>query len=67
MLEENRLRGEIVSQYGTIRRFAKAIGWSERKTYAIVNGSQEPTASDIEKMCDLLHVEIPYAMKSLFF
>lgn len=67
MPKKNRLRGEIITVFGSVRKFAKAAKWSERKTYAIVCGKQEPTAKDIEKMCDLLNVEIPAEMKALFF
>lgn len=67
MPKKNRLRGEIITVFGSVRKFAKAIEWSERKAYAIVCGNQEPTAKDIEKMCDLLNVEIPAEMKALFF
>ena len=63
----NRLRGAIITVFGSIRKFAKAAKWSERKAYAIVNGTQEPTAKDIELMCNLLHIEIPAEMKALFF
>ena len=67
MPKKNRLRGEIITVFGSVRKFAKEIKWSERKAYAIVCGSQEPTAKDIEKMCEVLHVEIPAELKSLFF
>lgn len=67
MPKQNRLRGAIITVFGSVRKFAKAAGWSERKAYAIVGGSQEPTASDIELMCRLLHIEIPSEMKALFF
>ena len=66
-MEENTLRGRIISMYHTILNFAKAIGWSSRKAYDIVNGRQEPTGKDIEQMCDVLNVQIPAEMKALFF
>lgn len=67
MPKKNRLRGAIITVYGSIRQFAKVVKWSERKAYAIVNGTQEPTAKDIEVMCNALGIQIPAEMKSLFF
>lgn len=61
------LRGRIISMYRSLLNFARAIGWSSRKTYDIVNGKQEPTAKDIEDMCRALRVEIPEDMRELFF
>ena len=61
------LRGRIVSMYRSLLNFARAVGWSSRKTYDIVNGKQEPTAKEIEQMCSALKVEIPDDMRQLFF
>ena len=61
------LRGRIISMYRTVLNFGKALHWSTRKTYDIVNGKQEPTAKDIEAMCVALGVEIPEEMRILFF
>lgn len=61
------LRGRIVSMYRSLLNFARALGWSSRKTYDIVNGKQEPTAKEIEQMCSALKVEIPDDMRQLFF
>ena len=66
-MEEMNLRGRIISMYHTVRNFGKAINWSSRKTYDIVNGKQYPTAKDIEVMCKALNVEIPDEMRVLFF
>ncbi|MBO7710338.1 MAG: hypothetical protein J6S83_07710 [Lachnospiraceae bacterium] len=61
------LRGRIISMYRSLLNFARAMGWSSRKTYDIVNGKQEATAKDIEDMCKALDVEIPEEMRTLFF
>ena len=66
-MEENNLRGRIIGMYRTIVNFAKAVHWSSRKAYDIVNGRQDPTAKDIETMCEALNVQIPAEMKALFF
>lgn len=64
---ENSLRGRIISMYHSLLNFSRAMKWSSRKTYDIVNGKQEPTSKDIEAMCAALNVEIPEDMKALFF
>ena len=64
---ENNLRGRIIGMYKTLLNFSKVMNWSSRKTYDIVNGKQEPTAKDIEDMCDALNVNIPEDMRLLFF
>lgn len=66
-MEEMTLRGRIISMYHTVKNFSEAIKWSTRKTYDIVNGKQEPTAKDIEAMCEALNVKIPAEMRILFF
>lgn len=66
MNENNELRGRIVSKYRTLDNFAKTLGWSHRKVSYIVGGRQEPTAADIEQMCEALAVELPEDFKSLF-
>jgi plasmid maintenance system antidote protein VapI len=60
------LRGRIVAMFGTIGKFAEAIGWSRRKVSDIVNKKQEATASDIEKMAGLLQIELPEDFRVLF-
>ena len=63
----NNLRGRIIGMYHTVLNFSKAMNWSSRKTYDIVNGKQEPTSKDIEAMCAALEVQIPEDMRLLFF
>lgn len=66
-MQDNNLRGRIIGRYRTVLNFSKAVNWSSRKAYDIVNGKQEPTSKDIEAMCEALDVSIPEDMKSLFF
>jgi len=66
-MEENNLRGRIITKYHSVRNFSKVMHWSSRKAYDIVNGKQDPTAKDIEAMCEALDVNIPAEMRSLFF
>lgn len=63
----NNLKGRIISKYNSVLKFGKVLKWSARKTYDIVNGKQEPTAKDIEAMCEALDVKIPEDMRVLFF
>ena len=66
-MPKSNLRGRIISMYRTILNFSKVIGWSQRKTYDIVNGRQEMTGRDIDQMCSVLNIQIPEEMKELFF
>lgn len=66
-MEEITLRGRIVSKYNTVINFSRAMKWSTRKTYDIVNGKQDPTGKEIEAMCAALDVKIPADMKAMFF
>ena len=52
--------------FGTIGKFAEAIGWSRRKVSNIVNKKQEATASDIEKMAEILQITLPDEFRILF-
>ena len=65
-MEDFNLRGLIISKFHTVLNFGRALGWSSRKTYDIVNGKQEPTARDIEAMCAALDITIPADMRVLF-
>ena len=61
------LRGAIVSTYGSLDAFAKDLGWSHRKVSYIVNGKQEPTASELELMADKLGIEVSDMFRQIFF
>lgn len=63
----NNLRGRIIAKFHTITNFAKAVGWSNRKAYDVINGRQEMTTSDIETICNALEIEIPSEIRELFF
>ena len=66
-MKPNELRGRIVALYGSINRFAEALGWSTRKASYIVNGKQEATGKEIEQMANALNVDIPDDLHALFF
>lgn len=65
-MKTDELRGRIIARYGTISNFAKAAEWSHRKASYILNGRQEATASDIEKMAMLLHVSVSDDFRRIF-
>ena len=66
-MDSMNLRGLIISKYHTVLNFGKALNWSSRKTYDLVNGKQEPTLREIEAMCKALSIEISEQMQVLFF
>ena len=61
------LKGLAISTYGTTQKFADAMGWSYRKAAYILNGRQEPTASDIELMAEKMEIEVPDIFRQVFF
>lgn len=63
----NALRGEVVAKYGSMSKFAEAIGWSGRKTRDVVTGRQAMTVDDVEKMSAALSVETVDHFMRLFF
>lgn len=42
------MRGLAISRHGSMAKFAKHIGWSDRKTQDILRKRQVPVAKDIE-------------------
>ena len=49
-MEQTTFRGVVYSKYKTIAAFAQAIGWTRQKATNIVNGVQEPSLDDVDKM-----------------
>lgn len=60
------LRGLVVSQYGSVQKFARVIGWGSSKAYRIVGGKQSPDVTEIKSMVRLLNVSDPAAVVSIF-
>lgn len=57
-----KLRGKIIEMFGTMSKFAKAMGYSERTISLKINGKIDFTQSDIAKSVNLLGLrddEIP--------
>lgn len=49
-------RGLVYSKYKSIANFAQAIGWTRQKATNIVNGVQEPSLDDTDKMAKALNL-----------
>lgn len=66
MSECMNLRGIVVSKYGTVAKFAQAIGWCGSKAGRIVRGEQEPNVSEIKDMVRILGLADPETVCSIF-
>lgn len=53
-MEMVNFRGLVYSKFKTIADFAQAIGWTRQKATNIVNGLQEPSLDDTDKMAKAL-------------
>jgi len=51
-------RGLVYSKFKTIADFAQAIGWTRQKATNIVNGLQEPSLDDTDKMAKALDLTL---------
>ena len=56
MINANRLRAEIITQYGTQAAFAKAIGWHPNKVSAIITGKRIPNVDEAAKISENLQL-----------
>jgi len=54
MGNSNPLKGKVLDKFGSVRKFAAALGWNYGKTNRIVRGTQEATVADIRAMAPLL-------------
>lgn len=54
MEQEITLRGIVYSKYSSIAELATVIGWTRQKATNIVNGVQEPSLSDVNKLAKAL-------------
>jgi transcriptional regulator with XRE-family HTH domain len=51
-------RGLVYSKFKTIADFAQVIGWTRQKATNIVNGMQEPSLDDTDKMAKALDLTL---------
>jgi len=56
-------RGLVYSRFKTIADFAQAIGWTRQKATNIVNGIQEPSLDDTDKMARALDLSLDETAK----
>lgn len=56
-MREITLKELLLRKFGSIAKFSKAIGWSYRKAYEVVNGKQEPTASEMEEIANVAGIQ----------
>lgn len=61
------LKGLVISKYGNVGNFAKALGWSRNKTMRIVNGIQEPHPCEIVEMTEVLDISTQELFMQIFF
>lgn len=57
----------LIRKFGSIASFAKAINWSNRKAYDIVNGKQEPTASEMAVMAEVAGINTAEEFIDFFY
>ena len=62
-MEAFNFRGLIYSKYKSIANFACAIGWTRQKATNIVNGVQEPSLDDTDKMAHALGMTLEETAK----
>ena len=60
------IKGKIVEQYGSAKKFADEIGWSETKISRILTGKQDPSAKDVKAMAVALRIVSPADVVALF-
>jgi len=65
-MQTNVIRGKIVEQFGTLSKFATALGWAPNKVSRIVCGKQEPTASDMKMISTALNISDPAEVVAIF-
>lgn len=60
-------RGKVIEEYGTVGRFAKAMGWSARKASYVTIGRQDLTAQETEDCAKALHVDNARDFMRIFY
>ncbi len=55
-MNARKLRGAIVSEYGTQNVFAEKIGWHKNKVSRILSGKYKPDTDEVANMVKVLHL-----------
>ena len=56
----------VLAKFRSVHAFAEALKWSDSKAFRIVNGMQNPTASEIRAMRRCLRIEDPAETLRIF-
>lgn len=56
--DTRRLRGHIITKYGTIRAFAATIGWPDSKMSRKLTGKSQFTPAEIYEVRDILGLSV---------
>ena len=59
------LRGLVYDKFRSISALAEAIGWTKQKAGNIINGNQEPSLDDTDKLAKAL--ELDFETTARFF
>lgn len=51
------LRGVVYDKYRSITALAEAVGWTKQKAGNIINGNQEPSLADTDKLAKALGLD----------
>lgn len=60
------LKGMAISQFGSCTRFAEAMQWNRSKASRILNGEQDPTLKDIDRMVKKMSIPKEYIVPVFF-
>ena len=61
------LRGKVIEEFGSVSKFANAIGWSNRKASYITIGRQELTAQETEECAKMLNIDNARDFMRIFY
>lgn len=65
-MQTNVIRGMIVTKFGSISKFADALGWAPNRVSRILRKKQSVTNKDIKQMADALEIKEPSDVVTIF-
>ena len=65
-MQANVIRGKIITQYGSLTKFADELGWAPTKISRILREKQDMTVKDAKQFADKLQIEDPSEVVALF-
>lgn len=60
------LKGMAISQFGSCTNFARAMEWNRSKAARILNGEQDPTLKDIDRIVKKMEIPQEYVVPIFF-